>query len=83
MWCGVMGASAVEWFPQTAFSWQKSGFLFAGWLTAAESMLALFAMRPIKKREGSGRGGFMKISCLLGMEAGLPSGRETCFWAVG
>lgn len=62
MWCGVMGASAVEWFPQTAFSWQKSGFLFAGWLTAAESMLALFAMRPIKKREGSGRGGFMKIS---------------------
>ncbi len=30
MWCGVMGASAVEWFPQTAFSWQKSGFLFAG-----------------------------------------------------
>ena len=46
IWCGVMGASAVEWFPQTAFSWQKSGFLFAGWLTAAESMLALFAMRP-------------------------------------
>ncbi len=23
MWCGVMGASAVECFPQTAFSWQK------------------------------------------------------------